>query len=175
MTDFPKLLDFIVQTSSTSSSIKWIMSSRNWPDIEERLERVGDKVRLSLGLNADSVSASVRSYIKHKVSRLAQDKKYDDQTKGAVLRYLYTNANDTFLWAALVCQNLNQMSRFNIVKKLEAFPITSQYSALLLHTPHRTWYVALSRTSSTRTCSFDATQLLKHFRHTGWPAVVSIS
>ncbi|KAF2033468.1 WD40 repeat-like protein [Setomelanomma holmii] len=122
VTDLPKLLDLIVQMSSTSSRVKWIMSSRNWPDIEERLERAGDKVRLNLELNADSVSAAVRSYIQHKVSRLAQDKKYTDQTKDVVLRYLYTNANDTFLWAALVCQNLNQMSRFNIVKKLEAFP-----------------------------------------------------
>jgi hypothetical protein len=122
VTDLPKLLDFIVQTSSTSSRLKWILSSRNWPDIGERLERVGDKVRLSLELNADSISAAVRSYIKHKVSQLAHDKKYNDQTKDTVLSYLYTNANDTFLWAALVCQNLNQMSRFNIVKKLEAFP-----------------------------------------------------
>lgn len=122
VTGLPKLLDLIVQTSSTSSHIKWIISSRNWPNIEERLERAGDKLRLSLELNADSVSAAVRSYIQHKVSRLAQEKRYNDETKGAVLRYLYTNANDTFLWAALVCQNLNQTSRFNIVKKLEAFP-----------------------------------------------------
>ncbi|KAF2729085.1 WD40 repeat-like protein [Polyplosphaeria fusca] len=122
VTDLPKLLDFIVQTSSVSSRVKWIMSSRNWPNIEERLERAGDKVRLSLELNAESVSAAVRSYIKHKVSRLAQDKKYSDQTEQAVLDYLYTNANDTFLWAALVCQNLEKMSRFNIIKKLEVFP-----------------------------------------------------
>ncbi|KAF2727861.1 NACHT-domain-containing protein [Polyplosphaeria fusca] len=120
--DLPKLLDFIVQTSSASSRIKWIMSSRNWPSIEESLERAGDKVRLSLELNADSVSAAVRSYITHKVSRLAQDKKYNDQTKQAVLDYLYTNANDTFLWAALVCQNLGKMSRLNIIMKLKTFP-----------------------------------------------------
>ncbi|KAF2729836.1 HET-domain-containing protein [Polyplosphaeria fusca] len=122
VTDLPKLLDLIVQTSSASSRIKWIMSSRNWPSIEERLERAGDKIRLSLELNADSVSAAVRSYIKHKVSLLAQDKKYSNQTKQAVLNYLYTNANDTFLWAALVCQNLGKMSRLNIVTKLKAFP-----------------------------------------------------
>ncbi|KAF2734202.1 hypothetical protein EJ04DRAFT_543748 [Polyplosphaeria fusca] len=133
VTDLPKLLNFIIQTSSTSSRIKWIMSSRNWPDIEERLERAGKKVRLSLELNADSVSAAVRFYIKHKVSQLAEDKKYNDQTKDAVLKYLYTNANDTFLWAALVCQNLNQMSRFNVVKKLEAFPpgLNSLYDRMI--------------------------------------------
>jgi hypothetical protein len=133
VTDLPKLLDFIVQTASISTHIKWIVSSRNWPDIEERLERAGDKVRLSLELNADSVSAAVRSYIKHKVSRLAHDKKYSDQTKDAVLGYLYVNANGTFLWVALVCQNLNQMSRFNIATKLELFPsgLESLYNRMI--------------------------------------------
>lgn len=61
-------------------------------------------------------------YIKHKVSQLAQDKKYSDQIERAVSDYLYTHANDTFLWAALVCQNLEKMSRFNIIKKVEVFP-----------------------------------------------------
>ncbi|KAF2737041.1 NACHT-domain-containing protein [Polyplosphaeria fusca] len=122
VTDLLELLEFIVQTSYTSSRVKWIISSRNWPNIEERLERVGDTDRLSLELNANSVSAAVHSYITHKVSRLAQDKKYNDQTKQAVLDYLYTNANDTFLWAALVCQNLSKMSRLNVITKLKAFP-----------------------------------------------------
>src|SRR5204862_6210542 len=44
--DLPKLLDFIVQASSVSPRIKWIVSSRNWPDIAERLEKAGHKVRL---------------------------------------------------------------------------------------------------------------------------------
>ncbi|KAF2734270.1 HET-domain-containing protein [Polyplosphaeria fusca] len=133
VTDLSKLLDLIVKTSSASSRVKWIMSSRNWPNIEERLERAEDQVRLSLELNADSVSAAVRSYIKHKVSRLAQDKKYSDQTEQAVLDYLYTNANDTFLWVALVCQNLEKMSRFNIIKKLEVFPpgLNSLYNRMV--------------------------------------------
>ncbi|PSN59139.1 HET-domain-containing protein [Corynespora cassiicola Philippines] len=122
VTDLPNLLDFIVQISSTSSSVKWIMSSRNWPNIEERLERAEDKVRLSLELNAESVSAAVYSYINYRVSQLARVKNFSNQTKQAVLDYIHTNANDTFLWAALVCQNLGNMSRLNIVTKLKAFP-----------------------------------------------------
>jgi len=50
----PELLDFIVQTSSVSSYVKWVVSSRNWPDIEERLEKAGHKLRLSLELNTES-------------------------------------------------------------------------------------------------------------------------
>ncbi|KAF2831144.1 NACHT-domain-containing protein [Ophiobolus disseminans] len=39
ITDLPKLLNFIAKQSSASSCIKWIVSSRNWPIIEEELER----------------------------------------------------------------------------------------------------------------------------------------
>ncbi|KAH8749774.1 heterokaryon incompatibility protein [Hyaloscypha sp. PMI_1271] len=72
-TNLPKLLDFI------------IVSSRNWPDIKERLERAGHKVRLCLELNAESISTAIRKYIGHKVHQLAQLKKYDNKTRVAVL------------------------------------------------------------------------------------------
>ena len=65
--NLPKLLDFIVQKSSVSPRVKWIVSSRNWPDIVERLESAGHKVRLCLELNAESVSTAVSIYIQHKV------------------------------------------------------------------------------------------------------------
>jgi hypothetical protein len=95
--DLPKLLDFIVQKSSVSPRVKWVVSSRNWPDIEERLQRVGHKMMLSLELNAESVSTAIRIYIRHKVIQLAQKKKYDHQTRDAVLDHLPSNANATFL------------------------------------------------------------------------------
>jgi hypothetical protein len=77
VTDLPKLLDFIAKQSSASSRIKWIVSSRNLPGIKEQLEQAGHKVRLSLELNAESVSAAVGVFIQHKVSQLAQQKRYD--------------------------------------------------------------------------------------------------
>jgi hypothetical protein len=117
----PKLLDFIVQLS-ISSRVKWIVSSRNLPNIEELLERAGQKVRLCLELNAESVSTAVSIYIRHKVLQLAQRKKYDDKTRYAVLDYLSSNANNTFLWVALVCQNLENVPRWNTIAKLNAFP-----------------------------------------------------
>ena len=95
--DLPKLLDFIVQKSSISSRVKWIVSSRNRPDIEERLETAGHKVRLCLELNAESVSTAVGIYMQHKVLQLAQRKNYHDKTRDAVLRHLTLYANDTFL------------------------------------------------------------------------------
>jgi hypothetical protein len=121
VTDLPKLLDFIVQMSSLSR-VKWIVSSRNWPDIEERLEKAGHKVKVCLELNPESVSTAVSKYIQYKVLQLAQNKKYNDRTRDAVLEYLSLNASDTFLWVALVCQNLEKISRWNTLAKLDTFP-----------------------------------------------------
>jgi hypothetical protein len=122
VTDLPKLLRFVAKQSSVSSRIKWIVSSRNWPDIEEQLGQAGHKVRLSLELNEESVSAAVSVFIQHKVSQLVQHKKYDKQIQNAVFEYLTSNANDTFLWVALVCQDLEKTAKRNALKKLKSFP-----------------------------------------------------
>ncbi len=74
--DLPKLLDFIVQKSSVSPRVKWIVSSRNIIDIEQRLRLGGSWVRLSLELkeNAEQVAHAVGEYIDHCVSELTQFK-----------------------------------------------------------------------------------------------------
>jgi hypothetical protein len=134
MVDLEKLLDFVALKSSTSSRVKWLVSSRNSPDIEERLARANQKVRLSLELNAESVSTAVSIFIKQKVAQLAQSKNYDMKTKDAVLEHLALNANDTFLWVALVCQNLDRIPRWNVLKKLITFPpgLDSLYDRMML-------------------------------------------
>jgi hypothetical protein len=122
VTDLPKLLHFIAKQSSASSRVKWIVSSRNWPEIEEQLEQAGHKARLSLELNAGSVSAAVGVFIQHKVTKLAQQKNYDQQMQDTVLERLTANADGTFLWVALVCQELRATARRNVLKKLDTFP-----------------------------------------------------
>jgi hypothetical protein len=122
VTDLPKLLHFIAKQSSASSRVKWIVSSRNWPEIEEQLGQAWHKVKLSLELNAESVSAAVGAFIKHRVSQLTREKSYDKQTQNAVLERLTTNADNTFLWVALVCQELQSTARRNVTKKLNTFP-----------------------------------------------------
>jgi Cdc6-like AAA superfamily ATPase len=90
----PQLLDLIIQTSRFPHT-KWLVSSRNWIEIEEKLCDVAH--RLSLELNAKSISAAVQSYIEFKVSELTQLKGYQESTAKEVRRYLSSNANDTFL------------------------------------------------------------------------------
>lgn len=122
VTDLSKLLSFIAKQSSVSSRVKWIVSSRNWPDIEEELERAEHKTRLSLELNAGSVAAAVKIFIAQKTRQLAQDKRYTPELEDKVLQHLTSNANDTFLWVGLVCQDLKRTRTWNVVKKLAQFP-----------------------------------------------------
>ena len=64
-----QLLDLISRTASTSPRVKWIVSSRNEPNIEARL-RVDNTQRLSLELNEEYVSRAVQMFIDFKVSKL---------------------------------------------------------------------------------------------------------
>ena len=120
--DLPKLLDFIVRKSSVSSRVKWIVSSRVWPTIEKYLDTAIQKVKLCLELNEESVSAAVATYIQLKVESLAKRNKYGSDTRDAVQRYLSLNANGTFLWVALVCQELSNTPEWKVLRKLTAFP-----------------------------------------------------
>jgi hypothetical protein len=122
LTDRSELLNLIIKHSAMSSRVKWIVSSRNWPDIEEQLEQAGQKVQLSLELNAESVATGVSIFIQHKVSQLAQQKNYDKQTHDMVVDHLTSNSNDTYLWVGLVCQELQTTARRNVLKKLNSFP-----------------------------------------------------
>lgn len=112
-----ELLDRIMQKWSSYPHVKWIVSSRNWPSIHERLNAVG---QLSLELNA-SVSTAVGLYIQHKVHQLVKLKRYDPGTRNAVQQTLVKNADGTFLWVVLVCQYLENVPR-DPLTKLRKFP-----------------------------------------------------
>ena len=116
-----ELLDLIA-SGSAASRAKWIVSSRNWPEIEKKLAHADQKVPLSLELNASSVSAAVQLYIQAKVRTLAEEEQYDPQTTAHVTSYLSSNARDTFLWVALVCQSLKDVLSCKVVTLLDNFP-----------------------------------------------------
>ncbi|KAJ5538249.1 hypothetical protein N7494_007728 [Penicillium frequentans] len=120
--DLPFLLDLVIQEISTHSHVKWIVSSRNWPSIEERLDTVTQIAPISLELNETFVSDAVQQFIRHKVHQLAKVKKYKDEIRDFVYHHLLSNSQSTFLWVALVCQDLNKTSRRHVLKKLEEFP-----------------------------------------------------
>lgn len=122
ITDLSRLLNLVVQVSSIHSHVRWIVSSRNWPEIEECLTDATRIALVSLELNEVSVGDAVRKFIRYKVHDLAEAKKYNDELRYAVYRHLSSNSQDTFLWVALVCQELNKTSRRHVLKKLMDFP-----------------------------------------------------
>ena len=117
----PSLLNLITQVSSAYPQIKWIVSSRNWANIEERLDTT-HTAPISLELNEASVSEAVSKFIQHKVHYLSKVKNYSDETRDTICRHLSSNSQGTFLWVALVCHNLDRTSRRHAVRELEAFP-----------------------------------------------------
>jgi hypothetical protein len=67
------------------------------------------------------------------VCQLAQEKQYTPEVEDAVLQHLTLNADDTFLWVALVCQDLKTTPKWNVLKKLAQFPpgLDSLYRQML--------------------------------------------
>ncbi|KFA53540.1 hypothetical protein S40293_10316, partial [Stachybotrys chartarum IBT 40293] len=115
----PQLLDFIIRSST---SVRWILSSRNWRDIEEKLGKAEQGTRLDLELNTEAIHNAVETYIRYKVERLAETKQYEEKTKAAIQRELLAHADDTFLWVALVYQELEQVEEWDVDDVLKQLP-----------------------------------------------------
>ncbi|PVI00227.1 hypothetical protein DM02DRAFT_672188 [Periconia macrospinosa] len=79
-------------------------------------------LRLCLELNEKSISAAVASFIESKVDTLAHLNTYNSDTRDAVQRYLSLNADGTFLWVALVCQQISKTPGWMVQRKLKEFP-----------------------------------------------------
>lgn len=84
-------------------------------------------------LNEAYISEAVHRFIQHKVDYLAKVKKYKDETREVIYRHLLLNARGTFLWVALVCENLDRTPPRHAIKKLQAFPsgLDALYSRMI--------------------------------------------
>lgn len=106
----PKLLAFInAMSHGNRSRAKWIVSSRDWPEITNSLDGSQPDVNLSLKLTDELISGAVEQYITQKVNDLTKTKIYmsDPNTRDQVERHLRENSGNTFLWVALVWKGLN--------------------------------------------------------------------
>ncbi|KAF2681103.1 hypothetical protein K458DRAFT_310374 [Lentithecium fluviatile CBS 122367] len=122
VSDLPKLLDLVIRTSTLSARVKWLLSSRNEMHIEQKLRGVDARARLSLELkeNAEQVSRAVDVYIEDKLSRL--DSLQDDGLRDRVKNILRRKANGTFLWVALVVQELEGPESWDPLQVVEEAP-----------------------------------------------------
>ncbi|EHK44800.1 hypothetical protein TRIATDRAFT_38238, partial [Trichoderma atroviride IMI 206040] len=123
-----QLLDLIMEILSSSTGIKLLVSSRNELDIQKRLEDAKETSSVSLELNSTSVVAAIASYIRHKVQELKFD---DEDTQTEVEQYLIKHANGTFLWVALVCDNLKRVPKR--VPKLQLRSVLAKFPPGLDH------------------------------------------
>jgi NACHT domain len=121
-----KLLDLIARNTSKPSKVKWLMSSRNRSDIEERLRPKSLCKQISLELNSCHISHTVNAFIDAKVSKLTERKAYKPKLREKIRSYLYEKADRTFLWVALVCKELEGVQVRRTLSVLEKFPLGLQ-------------------------------------------------
>jgi hypothetical protein len=123
ISDLPKLLDLIIHTSASSGRVKWLLSSRNEVHIEQKLKCVDAEARLSLELkqNAEQVSRAVDVYIDDKLSRL--ESLEDESLRDQVRNVLRQKANGTFLWVALVVQELERPESWDPLQVVKEAPL----------------------------------------------------
>ncbi|KAF7508093.1 hypothetical protein GJ744_009675 [Endocarpon pusillum] len=117
-----QLLDFIARNTSEPSKVKWLVSSRNRPDIEERLRPAGSRTKISLELNSSHISRAVNAFIDFRILKLTELKRYKAEVQKKIRKYLYEKADGTFLWVALVCKALHGVRVGNTLSALEKFP-----------------------------------------------------
>jgi hypothetical protein len=119
----PQLLDIIApRQPEPLSKVKWLVASRNRPDIEERLRPDSLRLKISLELNLSHISRAVDAFIDVKVGELAKEKRYDDKIREEVRNHLFNNAEGTFLWVAVVCKELREVPRRKTKSALKGFP-----------------------------------------------------
>ncbi|RYO83308.1 hypothetical protein DL764_009469 [Monosporascus ibericus] len=125
--ELPHLLKFIAENSSASPCVKWIVSSRNRHDIEQqlKLDSSGMKLSLELTQNAEQVSHAVNAYIDFKISnlRFLED---DTKQRDRVRDIMRQKATGTFLWVALVVQELQGAKSWEILQVVEEVPTSLQ-------------------------------------------------
>ena len=143
----PQLLKLISETSKENDKVKWLVSSRNEPEIEAVLEESMTRMRLSLELNAQSVGSAVKVYIDYKLSELAKRYQKDYATSKTpkikeklqevldkVAEELHIKAEGTFLWVALVWKQIEGRGADKLLKQVQDMPhgLDSIYGQMML-------------------------------------------
>jgi hypothetical protein len=127
--DCDHLLNLIIKTSDT---VKWLVSSRNEKHIERKLAKISLKLELESGQNVEQVSVSVDLYVDHHIQKIAAIKD-DEPLQSKTSTILKDKASGTFLWVALVIEQLHNIDYWEVEDALEEVPkgLASIYGLLL--------------------------------------------
>ena len=102
--------------------VKWFITSRNRDEIERQLRLKSPCLKVSLELNSFHVSRAVDSYINIKAQELERKNRYTSEPKRKVIIYLKEIAEGTFLWVALACKVLRNLSPRKVMLTREGLP-----------------------------------------------------
>jgi hypothetical protein len=118
-----ELLGIITDTSLTRRSrVKWLVTSRNIPEIERHLQPDLRGIKVSLEVKASHVSKAVAAFVEYKVQRLVTVQKYDARLQAEVQQQLRSKAEGTFLWVSLVCKELESVPLYRTQEVLQELP-----------------------------------------------------
>ena len=102
------------------SKVRWLVTSRNEPHIQEILEQNGWHINLEH--HPSQVSEAVNKFINIKVKEISERKRYNSELRAEVHEHLLRNAQGTYLWVALVCKELGKVRAKHAKIKLRSFP-----------------------------------------------------
>lgn len=134
LADQERLIKLIIHNVTATSPVKWIISSRNRPGIEQdlKIESSGMKLSLELAQNAEQISQAVNAYIDFKIQELKQLQDNHD-LRNKIRDILRRKANGTFLWVALVTKELEKAKTWRILKVVKKAPagLHDLYNAMM--------------------------------------------
>ncbi|OBT39539.1 hypothetical protein VE00_10654 [Pseudogymnoascus sp. WSF 3629] len=116
------LLRVVFHPSTGSKCIvKWLVTSRNESYIKE-IYNTECYLYISLEDNSDYVAQAVNAFIESKASYLATRKEYSSDLRNIVRGSLIEKSEDTFLYVALLCKELEGLPNWQVIKFLSDTP-----------------------------------------------------
>jgi len=140
-----QLLELISELSRKNDNVKWLVSSRNEPKIQVVLEEHPVRARLSLEVNAKSVAGAVDAYINYKMSELARRYQKTSaarrnpeklrRVQDDVAKELRQRADGTFLWVALVFEQIKECGADKVLERVRDMPsdLYGIYTRMMRH------------------------------------------
>lgn len=119
------------ESASTSSTLKVIVTSRPWEDIEFGFRGMTN-IRLKTEVE-DSIDDDLAIFIKSQVQTLAKRCRYTPEMQQLVTDVLLAKANGMFLWVSLIIKDLSRTPIRHIEQRLKDLPASlyELYDSLL--------------------------------------------
>ncbi|KAJ5379598.1 Vegetative incompatibility protein HET-E-1 [Penicillium cosmopolitanum] len=119
--DRDKLLQLILLETRELPHVKWIISSRNHVMKHIRLDDSQSILSLELQENAEAVSLAIGAYISNRIAEF-ESLEDDDTLREYVQQTLQMKAEGTFLWVALVVQELQGVDSWDVKQVVDNVP-----------------------------------------------------